>query len=53
MNTLSSKLSAFAAAFAMNCLIMGTLGYLFAIQLHPQTSLISFATAAATHQGMI
>jgi hypothetical protein len=38
MNTLSSKLSALAATLLMNCVIMGTVGYLFEIQSHPQLS---------------
>ena len=32
LNTLSSKLTAFAAALAMNALILGALGYLFVLQ---------------------
>jgi hypothetical protein len=32
MNTLSSKLTAFAAALAMNGLVFGALGYLFVLQ---------------------
>jgi hypothetical protein len=32
MNSLSTKLTALAAALAMNCLILSTLGYLFALQ---------------------
>ena len=43
MNTLSSKLTAFAAAVGMNSLIMGAVGYLFAVQSHPHLSVISFA----------
>jgi hypothetical protein len=35
MNTLSSKLTALAAALLMNGLIMGAVGYLFEIQSHP------------------
>jgi hypothetical protein len=42
MNTLSSKLSAFAAAIAMNGIIMTGLVYLFALQA-PNFSMISFA----------
>ena len=42
MNTLSSKLSAFAAAIAMNGIIMSGLVYLFALQA-PKLSMISFA----------
>jgi hypothetical protein len=51
MNTLSSKLTAFAAALGMNSLIMGALAYLFEIQSHPQ--LASLARAVATHQWFI
>src|ERR1700677_801271 len=43
MNTLSSKLTTFAAALAMNSLIMGALGFLFELQSHPHLSVISFA----------
>jgi hypothetical protein len=53
MNTLSSKLTAFAAALAMNGLIMGAVGYLFEIQSHPHMSVISFARAVVTHQWLI
>jgi hypothetical protein len=50
MNTLSSKLTAFAAAVLMNGLIMGAVGYLFALQSHPHLSAISFAGAVVAHQ---
>jgi hypothetical protein len=50
MNTLSSKLTAFAAALFMNSLIIGAVGYLFEIQSHPHMSVISFARQAAAHQ---
>jgi hypothetical protein len=53
MNTLSSKLTAFAAALLMNGLVMGAVGYLFEIQLHPHLSVISFARAVVTHQWLI
>jgi hypothetical protein len=45
MNTLASKLTAFAAALAMNGLVLGALGYLFALQSHPNMSAIAFAKA--------
>jgi hypothetical protein len=45
MNTLSSKLTAFAAALAMNGLVFGALGYLFALQSQPTLSAIAFAKA--------
>ena len=45
MNTLSSKLTAFAAALAMNGLVMGALGYLFVLQSYPSMSAFAFAKA--------
>jgi Na+/melibiose symporter-like transporter len=45
MNTLSSKLTAFAAALAMNGLVLGALGYVFALQSQPTLSAIAFAKA--------
>ena len=53
MNTLSSKLSALAAALLMNGLVMGAVGYLFEIQSHPHMSVLSFARRVATHQWFI
>ena len=53
MNTISSKLTALAAALVTNGLIMGTVGYVFALQSHPHMSAISFAKAVATHQWLI
>jgi len=50
MNTLSSKLTAFAAAVLMNGLIMGAVGYLFEVQSHPQMSAIAFDRQIATNQ---
>jgi hypothetical protein len=41
MNTLSSKLTAFAAAVLMNGIIMGAVGYLFALQAHPHLSALA------------
>jgi hypothetical protein len=51
MNTLSSKLTALAAALVMNTLIMGAVGFLFELQSHPHV--VSFAAAAATHQWVV
>ena len=48
--TTSSKIAALAAALVMNSLIMGAVGYLFAVQTHPHLSVISFARQIATHQ---
>jgi hypothetical protein len=53
MNTLSSKLTTFAAALAMNGLMMAGLLYLFELQAHPQLSAIAFAKAVVAHQWMI
>ena len=52
MNTISSKLTAFAAALAMNGLILGALGYLFALQSHPNISAIAFGKAVVAHQAL-
>jgi hypothetical protein len=50
MNTLSSKLTALAAALVMKGLIMGAVGYLFEIQSHPHMSVVSFARQVVAHQ---
>ena len=50
MTSLSSKLTALAAALVTNGLIMGAVGYLFEIQSHPQMSVLSFARAVVAHQ---
>ena len=50
MNTLSSKLTAVAAAILMNSLIMGAVGFLFEIQSHPHLSAFAFARQIAMHQ---
>jgi hypothetical protein len=50
MNTLSSKLTTFAATLAMNGLIMTGVVYLFALQAHPHLSAISFAREIVMHQ---
>jgi hypothetical protein len=52
LNTVPSKLTAFAAALAMNSLVLGALGYLFVLQTHPNTSAISFVKAVVAHQGL-
>jgi hypothetical protein len=48
MHTLSSKLTAFAAALAMNGLVFGALGYLFALQSQPNVSTVAVAKAVVT-----
>jgi hypothetical protein len=53
MNTLATKLTAFAAALVMNSLIMGAVGFLFEVQSHPDMSLTSFARQLAVHQWFI
>jgi hypothetical protein len=53
MNTLSTKLTAFAAALLMNGLVMGAVGFLFELQSHPHMSVISFARAVVAHQWLI
>jgi hypothetical protein len=52
MNTLTSKLTAFAAALAMNGLILGALGYLFTVQPQPATAAMMVAKAAVVHLGL-
>jgi hypothetical protein len=52
MNTLSTKLSAFAAALLMNGLVMGILGYLFVLRSHPNMSATAFAKAVVVHEGL-
>jgi len=53
MTTISSKLTALTAAFVVNSLIMGAVGYLFEVQSHPHLSVLSFARQVATHQWFI
>jgi hypothetical protein len=51
MNTsTTSKLAALAAALIMNSVIMGAVGYLFAVQSHPHMSVLSFARQVVAHQ---
>jgi len=50
MNALSSKLTTFAAALAVNSTIMGAVGYLFALQAQPHLSAIAFAHKVVAHQ---
>jgi hypothetical protein len=50
LNTVSSKITAFAAALAVNGLILSALGYLFALQSHPNMSAIAVAKAFVAHQ---
>jgi hypothetical protein len=51
LNTLPSKLTAFAAALAMNGLSLGGLGYLFGLQSHPNMSAIAFARVVVRISG--
>jgi hypothetical protein len=53
MNTLSSKLTALAAALMINGLIMGTVGFLFEVQTNPHASIVSFAGQLVAHQWFI
>jgi hypothetical protein len=53
MNTLSTKLTALAAALVMNTLIMGAVGFLFEIQSRPQLAVASVARDLVTHQWLI
>ncbi|HEY6621220.1 MAG TPA: hypothetical protein VIY68_16860 [Steroidobacteraceae bacterium] len=49
LNTVSSKLTAFAAALAINGLGLSALGYLFELQSHPHIPAVAFARAIVTH----
>ena len=53
MNTLSSQITALAAALLMNSLIMGAVGYLFEIQSHPYLSVVSFARQVVAQHWLI
>jgi hypothetical protein len=53
MNTLSTKLTAFAMALMVNSLIIGAVGYLFELQSHPHLSLLSFARQVVAYQWLI
>jgi hypothetical protein len=53
MNTLSSKLSAVAAALLINGLVMGAVGYLFELQSHPHMSAFAFARQIAAQQWFV
>lgn len=50
VNTITSKLTAVAAALVINGLILGGLGFLFEVQSQPHLSVVSFAVRLATHQ---
>ena len=49
MHTLSSKLTAFVAAVAINGIVMSAVGYLFALQLQPHMTAIAFVHKVASH----
>jgi hypothetical protein len=53
MNTLSSKLTALAAALLVNSLIMGAVGFLFEIQSHPHMAALALARQVAAHQWFV
>jgi hypothetical protein len=50
MTTLSTKLTALAAALVMNGLLMSAVGYMFALQANPHMSAIAFVQKVVTHQ---
>jgi hypothetical protein len=50
MNTLATKLTAFVAALAMNGLVMGMLGYCFALQSNAHMKAVAFAKDVVTQQ---
>ena len=53
MNTISTKLTSFAAALVVNSLIMGAVGFLFELQAHPQMTVVAFARAVVANQWLI
>ena len=53
MNTVSSKLTALAAALLMNSLIMGAVGFLFELQSHPHLTVVSFTRQIVTHHWLV
>jgi hypothetical protein len=50
MTNRSSRLTTLAAALAINGLIMAGVVYLFALQVHPHLSAISFAREVVAHR---
>jgi hypothetical protein len=50
VNTLTTKLTAFAAALMVNGLVFGAVGYLFAQQAQPRLPAIAFAHKVVAHQ---
>ena len=50
MNSISSKFTALAAALLITSVTMGTLGYLFEIQSHPELPVIAFARKIVAYQ---
>jgi hypothetical protein len=50
LNTLSTKLTAFAAALVMNGIVMSAVGYCFALQANAHMTAVAFARAVVTHQ---
>jgi hypothetical protein len=50
MNPLSSKLTAFAAALAINGLVMSAVGYLFALQSETHISALAAAKSVVANQ---
>jgi hypothetical protein len=50
MNTLSSKLSAFAGALFANAVVMSAVVYCFALQSNAHLTAVAFAKAVVTHQ---
>jgi hypothetical protein len=53
MTIFSSKLTVFAAALALDGLIMGAVDYLFAPQSQPHLSAIAFAHKVVAHHWVV
>jgi hypothetical protein len=52
MDTLTTKLAAFAGTLLMNTLVMGAVAYCFAFQPNAYTTAFAIAKAVATQQGL-
>jgi hypothetical protein len=49
MNTLSTKITAFAGALLANAIVMSAVGYCFTLQSNAHVTALAFAKAVVTH----
>ena len=52
MDTLTTRLAALAGTLFMNALVMGAVGYCFALQPNTYTTAVALAKAVVTQQGL-